>query len=316
MNDMKKVVVVGSSNVDMIAKVHHLPKPGETVGGGEFMQTFGGKGANQAVAAARLGASVAFVTSLGKDVFAGEFLEHFRNEKICVDYVQTSAKPTGTALILVGENAENCIAVAPGANGELLPSAVGLFSQALEGADIVVMQAEIPYETIREVARLAHDKGIQVMLNPAPACAIDAALMETVDILVVNEIEAEMISGVRVTPENPEAAAARLKEMGAGSVVITLGDKGSYCLNCKSDWYVPAFRVQAVDTTAAGDTFCGALAVVCAARPLDREAIEFASAAAALAVTRMGAQPSIPTGAEVETFLTGKNSHDQFKKTH
>lgn len=300
---MKKVVVVGSSNVDMIAKVHHLPKPGETVGGGEFMQAFGGKGANQAVAASRMGASVTFVASLGRDSFAEDMLKYLRKEGICVDYVQTSAKPTGTALILVGGDAENCIAVAPGANWDLLPSSGGLFRKALDGADMVLMQAEIPYGTIREVARAAHEMGIKVMFNPAPACAIGEDLMKMVDILIVNEIEAEVISGMAMNVENPEPVARKLRDMGALNVVITMGEKGAYCLNDKVEWWVPAFRVKAIDTTAAGDTFCGALAAGCAGRSLDKNAIEVASAAAALAVTRMGAQPSIPSAKEVKIFL-------------
>ncbi len=301
---MKKVVVVGSSNVDMIAKVDHLPRPGETVGGGEFMQTFGGKGANQAVAAARLGAEVTFVTSLGRDGFAQEYLEYLRRENICVDYVRNCEKPTGTALILVGKNAENCIAVAPGANGELVPSTISGFEAALDGADVVVMQAEIPYVTICGVAAAARAKGIKVMLNPAPACAIDAKLMQMVDVLVVNEIEAEAISGLEIPAGNPFPVAEKLRDMGAGSVVVTLGERGAYYVNGTTRLHIPAFRVDAVDTTAAGDTFCGALAVVCAERGLDGQGIEFANAAAAIAVTRMGAQPSIPSKEEVMRFIT------------
>ena len=267
-----KIVVIGSSNIDMVAQVSHLPAPGETVGDACFMQLLGGKGANQAVAAARLGASVTFITSLGN------------------------------ALIFVADSGENCIAVAPGANYSLLPDAVIRFEKVIDEADMIVMQAEIPYETVKKVALLANERGKKVLLNPAPACPIDRELMNSVDLLVVNEVEASFISDMSYTGDNLDEIATALMESGARNVIITLGSCGVYMKNKKETVRISGYKVNAVDTTAAGDTFCGALAVACSQRGLDREALEFANVAAAIAVTRMGAQPSIPTLEEVGRF--------------
>lgn len=298
-----KIVVVGSSNIDMVAQVDHLPAPGETVGDARFVQLLGGKGANQAVASARLGGSVTFVTSLGNDMYADILKAQFEKEGIITDYIVDDAyQPTGTALIFVADSGENCIAVAPGANYSLLPDSIVHFEEVIDEADMIVMQAEIPYETMREVALLAYRKGKRVLLNPAPACPVDRELMSSVDLLVVNEVEAALISGIDYTGDNVEEIACTLMESGARNVIITLGSCGVYMKNEKEAIRLPGYKVDAVDTTAAGDTFCGALAVACTRRSLDREALEFANAAAAIAVTRVGAQPSIPTLEEVERF--------------
>jgi ribokinase len=299
-----KIVVVGSSNIDMVAQVDHLPAPGETVGNARFIQVNGGKGANQAVAAARLGGEVTFITSLGNDLFSKALIEHFKNEKIVTDYILIDPNlPTGTALIFVASNAENCIAVAPGANSALLPSRIGFLESVISNADIVVMQAEIPYETICHVAFLAHRKGVKVLLNPAPACSLDSDLLQNVDILVVNETEAEIISGKSLEKHTIETIALTLFNLGVKNVVITLGKQGVYLKTRDYCCEVPAFKVTAVDTTAAGDTFCGALAVACTNGKLNEEALQFASAAAAISVTSMGAQSSIPKLEEVVNFL-------------
>ena len=287
-----KIVVIGSSNIDMVAQVSHLPAPGETVGDACFMQLLGGKGANQAVAAARLGASVTFITSLGNDMYADILKKQFEKEGIITDYiVDDECHPTGTALIFVADSGENCIAVAPGANYSLLPDAVIRFEKVIDEADMIVMQAEIPYETVKKV-----------LLNPAPACPIDRELMNSVDLLVVNEVEASFISDMSYTGDNLDEIATALMESGARNVIITLGSCGVYMKNKKETVRISGYKVNAVDTTAAGDTFCGALAVACSQRGLDREALEFANVAAAIAVTRMGAQPSIPTLEEVGRF--------------
>ena len=288
-----KVVVIGSSNIDMVAQVNHLPAPGETVGDASFMQSLGGKGANQAVAAARLGGSVTFITSLGNDMYA----------EIIIDDVN---QPTGTALIFVADSGENCIAVAPGANYSLLPGSIIHFSKVIDEADIIVMQAEIPYETIKRIALLAKQKGKKVLFNPAPACLIDEELMKAIDILVVNELEAAFISGIEYTGNNLEEIALSLLQAGARNAVITLGSQGVYMKNDKEIIQLPGYKVNAIDTIAAGDTFCGALAVICAQREIDRDALSFANAAAAIAVTRSGAQPSIPTLDEVKHFMLEK----------
>lgn len=302
-----KIIVVGSSNIDMVAQVDHLPTPGETVGDACFMQLLGGKGANQAVAAARLGGAVTFVTSLGNDMYADILKTQFEKEGIITDYIVEDAnQPTGTALILVANSGENCIAVAPGANYSLLPDSIAHFEEVIDEADMIVMQAEIPYETMREVALRANRKGKRVLLNPAPACRIDRELMRSVDLLVLNEVEAALISGIGYTGDNAEEIACALMESGARNVIITLGSCGVYMKNENEAIRLSGYTVDAVDTTAAGDTFCGALAVACARRSLDREALEFANAAAAIAVTRVGAQPSIPTLEEVEHFRLEK----------
>lgn len=299
-----KIVVIGSSNIDMIARVNHLPLPGETVGQAHFMQAYGGKGANQAVAAARMGGEVTFVTALGNDIYAELLKENFSKEGIVTDQIIIdSQNPTGTALILVAENAENCIAVAPGANGSLSTSHMEKIAQTLEGADIVVMQAEIPYETIKQVAIIAHRKGIKIMFNPAPACHIDAELMNIIDILVVNENEAQYISNSLIEEGNIDQIAQKLRDAGAKTVIITLGRRGSYLKTESEAYFVPSYPVKAIDTTAAGDVFCGALAVACVNGCISGEALRFASAAAAIAVTRIGAQPSIPVLAEVREFM-------------
>ena len=284
-----KIVVIGSSNIDMVAQVSHLPAPGETVGDACFMQLLGGKGANQAVAAARLGASVTFITSLGNDMYADILKKQFEKEGIITDYI-------------VADSGENCIAVAPGANYSLLPDAVMRFEKVIDEADMIVMQAEIPYETVKKVALLANERGKKVLLNPAPACPIDRELMNSVDLLVVNEVEASFISDMSYTGDNLDEIATALMESGARNVIITLGSCGVYMKNKKETVRISGYKVNAVDTTAAGDTFCGALAVACSQRGLDREALEFANVAAAIAVTRMGAQPSIPTLEEVGRF--------------
>lgn len=299
-----KIVVVGSSNIDMVAQVNHLPAPGETVGQARFMQSFGGKGANQAVAAARLGGAVTFVTSLGNDMYAKVLKGHFREEGIVTDYIiNDSLNPTGIALIFVANNGENCIAVAPGANGSLLPGVVSNFSEVLDDADIVVMQAEIPYDTIKHIALDASKRGKKVLFNPAPACHIDTELMKAISILVVNELEAEFISGITYTKDNIEVIADSLIKAGAQNVVITLGSEGAYMKNAERSLRILGFKVDAIDTIAAGDTFCGALAVACAQKEIDYESLRFSNAAAAIAVTRSGAQPSIPILSEVIEFL-------------
>lgn len=302
-----KVVVIGSSNIDMVAQVSHLPAPGETVGDANFMQSLGGKGANQAVAAARLGGSVTFVTSLGNDMYADILKNHFKKEGITTDYIIDDVNhPTGTALIFVAHSGENCIAVAPGANYSLLPGSITHFSEVIDEADIIVMQAEIPYETIKKIALSAKQKGKKVLFNPAPACLIDEELMKAIDILVVNELEAAFISGIEYTGNNLEEIALSLLQAGARNAVITLGSQGVYMKNDKEIIQLPGYKVNAIDTIAAGDTFCGALAVICAQREIDRDALSFANAAAAIAVTRSGAQPSIPTLDEVKHFMLEK----------
>ena len=298
-----KITVIGSSNVDMCSQIDRLPRPGETVGNGAFLQAYGGKGANQAVAARRLGGEVCFITAVGDDPLGREMLARLRKEGIgMADECITPGCHTGIALIMIDRQGENCIAVNPGANQTLSPERTDRFRGKIEHSDIVVMQAEIPYETIRHAAGMAHRAGVPVLFNPAPVCAVDDELMRMVDVLVVNRTEAATLSGT----DHVEEAASRLHARGAKNVIVTLGAEGAYAFNGHAGISLPAFRVQAVDAVGAGDTFCGALAVAFARRgQVDRDGLEFAMAAAALAVTKAGAQPSIPTEEETNRFLGG-----------
>lgn len=291
--------------MDLISVAERMPRPGETVGNARFMQAFGGKGANQAVAAARLGGEVTLIASLGDDLSGRAMRTHFEAEGIDVSRLLTDPEnATGTALILVDKTGENAISVAPGANFSLTPEALGPLDGALCGAAMLVMQAEIPYCTVRKAAFAARRLGVPVLLNPAPACPIDPELMAAVEILVVNQTEAACISGLDFDKTPLEAVAGRLLAAGPRHVVVTLGSGGAFLLNAQGAFHVPAFRVRAVDTTAAGDVFCGALAVAAAGGEVTGDALRFASAASALSVMRSGAQSSIPARKEVEEFLT------------
>ena len=291
-----KILVVGSTNTDMVIKAAHLPLPGETILGGTFLMNAGGKGANQAVAAARLGAQVTFVCKTGNDIFGQQSKQLFVDEGIDAKYVfSDSEHPSGVALITVDEQAENCIVVASGANAYLLPDDLVKAIEAVEQAEWVLMQLEIPMETIEYVAGLARTKGKNVILNPAPAQPLSKSLLENVDILTPNETEASMISGITVTDTASAYEAARIIcAMGVKTVIITLGAKGAliYADNFRAE--APAEKVTAVDTTAAGDVFNGALAVALSENKAITEAVQFACKAAAISVTRIGAQASAP----------------------
>jgi len=300
-----RIVVVGSSNTDMIVKLHHLPKPGETVSGGAFSTAAGGKGANQAVAAARAGAEVGFVARVGEDSFGEQAIAGFVGDGIDVRHVtRDSASPSGVALIFVDDGGENCIAVAPGANGGLTPEDVEAAEELINGADAVVMQLETPLESVERAAALAREHGVRVILNPAPARPLSDELLGNVSILTPNESEAELLTGVQVTDDaSAEMAAQALAAKGVEAVILTLGSRGAYVFESGSGELVPGFEVQAVDTTAAGDVFNGTLAVGLAEGMPLAQAVRFANAAGALSVTKLGAQPSAPTRSEIEEFL-------------
>lgn len=300
-----KIVVVGSSNTDMIVKLHHLPKPGETVSGGAFSTAAGGKGANQAVAAARAGAEVSLVARVGDDSFGEQAVAGFVGDGIDVSHVtRHSAEPSGVALIFVDEGGENCIAVAPGANAALTPDDVEAAKEMITGADVLVMQLETPIESVERAAGLAREHGVKVILNPAPARPLSDEILANVSILTPNETEAELLTGIQVSDDAAaEEAAKALVARGVDTVILTLGSRGAYVFESGSGELVPGFEVQAVDTTAAGDVFNGSLAVgLSEGKPL-AEAVRFANAAAALSVTKLGAQPSAPSRSEIETFL-------------
>jgi ribokinase len=302
---MKPIVVVGSSNTDMIIQVDRLPRPGETVLGGRFSTSPGGKGANQAVAAARAGGMVAFIASVGQDVFGEQAIAGFRADGINVDHVlRHRAMPSGVALIFVARNGQNCIAVASGANRNLTPTQAARAERLIARASVVVMQLEIPLPTVKAVARLAVRHGIPVILNPAPAQPLPASLLRQLAILTPNETEAERLTGIPVKDAaTAELAASRLLDCGVKTVILTLGPRGALVARAKECQLVPSFKVKAVDTTAAGDVFNGALAVALAEQQPLVAAVRFANAAAALSVTKLGAQPSAPSRSAIERLL-------------
>lgn len=297
-------MVVGSSNTDMVIKAAHLPRPGETILGGTFFMNPGGKGANQAVAIARLGGPVTFICKTGSDIFGHQSQQLFEEEGINTSYVfSDSGNPSGVALITVDEKAENCIVVASGANANLLPSDLEKAEEAIERADLVLMQLEVPMETVCFVADIAWQKGKKVILNPAPAHPLPADLLRHLYLITPNETEAEMITGVKITDESSAGEAARaLSGMGVQHVIITLGSKGALIYSNGKAEMVPALKVEAVDTTAAGDVFNGALTVALSEGRSLKEAARFACKASAISVTRVGAQSSAPYRNEVDIF--------------
>jgi ribokinase len=300
---MAKVVVVGSSNTDLVVKVPHLPTPGETVLGGEFFTAPGGKGANQAVAAARLGAEVTLVARIGQDVFGDRALAGFEEEGLITRYITVDPESaSGVALILVDERGENSIAVAPGANSGLSPAIVQQAQETIKEVEVLVLQLETPTETVLAAAKIAHQGGVRVILNPAPAPSepLPSELLECIDILTPNESEARMLAGKQ---GEVEEAARQLTRQGVGAVVVTLGARGALIVTPDYEQLVPGFEVDAIDTTAAGDAFNGGLAVALAEDKPLADAVQFANGCGALATTRLGAQPSLPTRDEVEVLL-------------
>lgn len=295
------IVVVGSSNTDMVIKGTKLPAPGETVLGGTFFMAAGGKGANQAVAAQRLGGAVTFVARLGTDIFGQQALHSFQQEGIDTTCISTDEKhPSGVALILIGEGAENCIAVASGANAALVPDDLKKAETKIAAAAIVLMQLETPVETVLYVAALAARHGKKLILNPAPAAPLPDALFKSIAIITPNEGEAEALTHIKITTDETLAHAANaLHQKGVGIVVITRGANGAFISDGISQEQVPAPKVEAADTTAAGDVFNGALAVALAEGMPLKEAVMFSCKAAAISVTRLGAQPSAPYRHEV-----------------
>ncbi len=300
-----KILVVGSSNTDMVVNVPRIPHPGETVLGGEFATAAGGKGANQAVAAARAGGDVTLIACLGGDMFGQRAVKSFAKEGIHTRHMaRNRQRPSGVALIFVSADGQNSIAVAPGANALLSPAHIRRAAGAFRGASALLMQLETPLRTVVEAARLARDQGVAVILNPAPAQDLPGDLLRRVSILTPNESEASALSGITVRNEATAAtAAAKLRQLGAGAVIVTLGARGAFVADAQTQQLVRGFRIKPVDTTAAGDVFNGALAVALGEGQSLLGAVRFANAAAAISVTRRGAQPSAPRRREIERFL-------------
>ncbi|MBZ9780859.1 ribokinase [Pseudomonas sp. REP124] len=301
-----KVVVIGSLNMDLVTRAPRLPRGGETLIGQSFATVSGGKGANQAVAAARLGAQVSMVGCVGSDAYGAELRAALMAEQIDCQAVSTVAGSTGVALIVVDDNSQNAIVIVAGANGELTPALIGCFDQVLQAADVIICQLEVPYATVGHALKRGRELGKTVILNPAPASGpLPADWYANIDYLIPNESEASALSGLPVdSRETAETAATRLIEMGAGKVIITLGAQGALFADGQRFEHSPAPTVKAVDTTAAGDTFVGGFAAALASGKSEAEAIRFGQVAAALSVTRAGAQPSIPTLSEVQAFNT------------
>lgn len=300
-----RVVVLGSSNTDMVIKLERIPRPGETILGGEFVVAPGGKGANQAVAAARAGGQVTFIARVGDDMFGQKAVAGFVEDGIDVSHIVRDANsPSGVALIFVAKDGQNSIAVAGGANARLSPADVQAAAGALDGASALVMQLETPLETVAAASELAAARGVPVILNPAPAQPLPDRLLKQVSILTPNETEAELLTGIAVTDETSAAkAAANLRARGVPTVIITLGSQGALVSDAAGPRRIAGFPADAVDTTAAGDVFNGALAVALGEGRAPADAIRFANAAAAISVTRLGAQPSAPTRREIESLL-------------
>jgi ribokinase len=296
-----RIVVIGSSNTDMVVRADRIPAPGETILGGEFLMAAGGKGANQAVAAARLGGEVTLVARVGNDVFGEEALAGFGREGINTEHVvKDSKRPSGVALILVDREGENVISVAPGANAALSPEDVLRARPAIEAADVVLLQLEIPLQTVQCAAKLARQSGAIVILNPAPAQKLGADLLARVDVLTPNQTETELLVGFPVTAAPSRLKAGQeLRRQGVETVIMTMGASGSFLVADQKAVTVPTITIKAVDTTAAGDAFNGALAVALGEGQETEEALRFANLAGALAATRLGAQPSLPTRAEL-----------------
>ncbi len=302
----QKILVIGSTNVDFLIKADKLPSFGETVTGGIFMQNFGGKGANQAVGAARAGGDVTFITCVGDDLYADELLRNFKTDGIDTKYVyRDNESATGSALIMLDKEGNNYLSVAPGANYKLTPAHIEKSLDVFLDAEIIVMQMELSPLVTYHVFELARKYNKKVLFNLAPAMAFNKDVLKQVDTFVVNEVEASMVTELNVeTDEEIRKAAIALLNLGPKVVVITLGSNGSFISSREYNQYVPAYKVKAVDTTAAGDVYCGSLAVALVeGKPL-AEAVLFAGAAAAIAVTRLGAQPSAPRRKEIEDFMS------------
>ena len=305
----KKIVVIGSSNVDLIMKMDHLPAVGETVTDAEFFQVYGGKGANQAVAAARAGGDVAFVNCVGSDAYTPQMLENYRNDGIDTSCVfHDESRSSGHALVMIGQAGQNYLSVAPGANYSLTPELLERARPVIDQAAIIIMQNEIKDTTIKHVLVLAKEKGIPVLWNFAPAREFDPKYLGKATLLVVNEIEAKFLTGIEVADGTSTGNAARsLLQKGISMVIITLGEEGAIAFQDNHIYKVPGYRVEAMDTTSAGDVFCGSLAVALQEGKPVEEALQFANAAAAICVSRIGAQPSAPKRTEIEEFLKSRN---------
>ncbi|HHT72377.1 MAG TPA: ribokinase [Firmicutes bacterium] len=300
-----KIVVVGSLNVDLVVRTPRVPQDGETIVGKEFSRFFGGKGANQAVAACKQGAHTVMAGRVGDDLFGQDQVRSLAEQGISTEGIIIDKEhPTGIASIILDERGSNRIIVVPGANGAYTPEDVENIRPLIEEADALVVQLETPLDAVARALKVGWELGKLTVLNPAPAAELPAELFRHVSVITPNETEAALLTGVEVSDvDSARQAAEILRGKGVGQVIITLGARGVYGLSSQGEFHIPAHKVEVVDTVAAGDTFTGALAVMLGEGKSLEEAAQYANAAAAIAVTRPGAQPSVPTRAEVLAFL-------------
>jgi ribokinase len=300
-----RIAVVGSLNMDLVARAPRIPQPGETIIGSQFGTIPGGKGANQAVAAARLGAQVTMIGRVGCDVYAETLLETLSAAGVHHAFtVHDPEASTGVALIMVDGAGQNSIVVVPGANMRLSPADVAAAERAIADADVLILQLENPLEAVLHAAEVAQAHDVTVVLNPAPARALPRNLLATIDVLIPNESETALLTGLPACgPTEIEMAAQSLLKMGPGTVALTLGDRGAWLATRDRAEHVPAFPVTPVDTTAAGDAFVAGFSVALAEGRPAKEAVRWGNAAGALAATRFGAQSSLPARGEVEKIL-------------
>lgn len=300
---MKNICVIGSLNMDLVVNVDTMPKPGQTIIGSNFKEVPGGKGANQAVAMARLNGNVSMIGKVGEDGFGQTLINSLKNDKVDTTYIQTAKGATGVALITVDKNAQNSIVVSPGANFEVKEDDIDNNIEAIKNSDIVVLQLETPLNTIKYALNKAKELNKYTILNPAPAVKLDDEIIKNVDLLTPNETELEIISGVSIeTEEDIQKAAQIMIEKGVKELIVTLGSKGSLYINKEKSMFKKAYKVEAVDTTAAGDSYTGALAVALSQDKNIEDAMDFASKVGALSVLKEGAQSSLPTLEDVENF--------------
>lgn len=300
-----KVVVIGSYNTDLTIKTRRIPRPGETIIGGVFSQGGGGKGANQAVAAARAGADVAFIARVGNDALGREGIQKLNDEGIDTNFIyRDSSNPTGVAFIVVDEGGENSIVVASGANAKLNPGDIENAKSLILSAGVLLVQLESPIDAIKSAVKMARQNGTKVILNPAPAQPLDKNFLGLIDIITPNKVEAEMLTGIKVSgDESLSLIAERFFEFGIENVIITLGSRGIYAAFPGTAKVIPAYRVHSIDSTGAGDVFSGALAAFLAQGMPIEQAADMAGASASISVTRMGAQTGAPSRGEIESFI-------------
>lgn len=300
---MPNILVVGSLNADLVVRTPRFPQPGETISGEDLQVIPGGKGANQAVAAARLGANVSILGRVGKDNFGDLLLDNLETNNVNAKHVQRDDLSTGTAIIVVDDNGQNSIVLSAGANGKVSSSDVEHAS--FSDFSLLLLQLEIPTPTVLSATKLAKENGVRVILNPAPAKELPDELISLIDIIIPNETELSILTGIEVKDiPSAEKAAKRLLDRGAQNVIVTLGSNGVVTVTQKSTLHIPSFKVNVVDTTAAGDAFIGGFAIALLQNKSLNDAVRYGCVTGALATTKFGAQPSLPTKEEVENFIS------------